>query len=243
MANRAYLGLWLRDFSEATMLAHFERFLAAAPLSPTSPFTEVVIQAVDSSEAPLVEWDLRGQGFNVPDVVQLARDHVHSDISYLVGAQWDLWVLEPVVGLWTRSPLPLTILCQGPDYDSSACAELGHFYVDLGFEHLFTGHAGVLNSRPAAAVSPEAAGRDGSASNAITGEALSGHVLAEKAFSAWIARGEHLLEYHEKTRENIQQLFSWVRGLEQILPVESIRLWSEGEENFEARLDEILVRR
>jgi hypothetical protein len=243
MANRAYLGLWLREFSEATMLAHFERFLAAAPLSPTSPLTELVIQAVDSSEPTLAEWDLRGQGFGVPDLVELARDHVHADVSYLVGAQWDLWVLEPAVGLWSRSPLPLTILCQGPDYDSNAWAELGHFHVDLGFEHLFTGHAGVLNSRPAAAVSAEAAGHDGSASNANTGPAVSGHVLAEKAFSAWIARGEHLLEYHEKTRENIQQVFSWVRGLEEALPVESIRLWSEGEENFEARLDEILARR
>ena len=243
MANRAYLGLWLRDFSEATVLAHFERFLTAAPLSATSPLTGLVIQAVDCSEAPLAEWDLRGQGFVASDLAQLARNFVHSDIGYIVTALWDLWVLDPVTGLWARSSLPLTILCQGTDYDSGACTELGHFHVDLGFEHLFTGHAGVLGSRRAAASSPEAAAPDGSASNAITGQATAGNVLAERAFSAWIAQGEHLREYHEKIRENIQQLISWVRGLEQALPVESIRLWSEGEENFEARLDEILALR
>jgi hypothetical protein len=32
----------------------------------------------------------------------------------------------------------------------------------------------------------------------------------------------------------------WMRAVEEALPVERFRLWSEGEENFEARLDEIL---
>jgi hypothetical protein len=50
-----------------------------------------------------------------------------------------------------------------------------------------------------------------------------------------------LREYQEKTRENIQQLMGWMRTVEETLPVERVRLWSEGEENFEARLDEILA--
>ena len=53
----------------------------------------------------------------------------------------------------------------------------------------------------------------------------------------------NLKEYHAKTRENIQQLFRWVESLEQALPVERSELWSEGEENFEARLDAIAARR
>jgi hypothetical protein len=32
-----------------------------------------------------------------------------------------------------------------------------------------------------------------------------------------------------------------MQAVEQALPVERYRLWSEGEENFEARLDEILA--
>jgi hypothetical protein len=50
-----------------------------------------------------------------------------------------------------------------------------------------------------------------------------------------------LREYQEKTRENIQKLMGWMRAVEEALPVERFRLWSEGEENFEARLDEILA--
>jgi hypothetical protein len=243
MANRAYLGVWLREFSEANLLAQFERFLASAPLSSTLPFTELVIQAVASSETPLAEWDLRGQGFTAPDIAQLAREYVHSDTAFLVGACWDLWVLDPAAGLWTRSASPLTLLCQGPEYDSGASAEFGHLHADLGFEHLFTGHAGVLGSRRASAVVQEATLLDGAASDGSAVPSAVGQRPAEQAFSAWIAQGQHLREYHEKTRENIQQLFSWMRGVEQALPVERMRLWSEGEENFEARLDEILALR
>jgi hypothetical protein len=38
-------------------------------------------------------------------------------------------------------------------------------------------------------------------------------------------------------------LFNWVEDIERALPVERSELWSEGEENFEGRLDAILARR
>ena len=57
-----------------------------------------------------------------------------------------------------------------------------------------------------------------------------------------MAVSNNLKEYHAKTRENIQQLFNWVEAIERALPVERSELWSEGEENFEARLDAILAR-
>jgi hypothetical protein len=56
-----------------------------------------------------------------------------------------------------------------------------------------------------------------------------------------MSQPQNLREYHEKTRENIHKLLEWTAGVERALPVERIRLWSEGEENFEARLDEILA--
>jgi hypothetical protein len=56
-----------------------------------------------------------------------------------------------------------------------------------------------------------------------------------------MAQPQNLREYQEKTRENIQKLMGWMRAVEEALPVDRVRLWSEGEENFEARLDEILA--
>jgi hypothetical protein len=57
----------------------------------------------------------------------------------------------------------------------------------------------------------------------------------------WMSQPQNLREYQEKTRENIKKLMDWMRSAEEALPVEKIPLWSEGEENFEARLDEILA--
>jgi hypothetical protein len=54
---------------------------------------------------------------------------------------------------------------------------------------------------------------------------------------------ENLKEYHRKTKENIQKLFAWVEAVEAALPVQRSELSSEGEENFEARLDAILAQR
>jgi hypothetical protein len=60
MANRAYAGLWIRNFGEASTLSHFEHFLATVPLAAEpARFTELVIRGVDSTETPLEEHDLR----------------------------------------------------------------------------------------------------------------------------------------------------------------------------------------
>ena len=51
MANRAYLRVWTRDFSEELMIAQFARFLASAPLSASmNTFTELTVQPVDATE-------------------------------------------------------------------------------------------------------------------------------------------------------------------------------------------------
>jgi hypothetical protein len=52
---------------------------------------------------------------------------------------------------------------------------------------------------------------------------------------------ENLQRYQENTQENIRKLMDWVRHIEKAVPVERVRLWSEGEGDFEARLDEILA--
>ena len=58
-----------------------------------------------------------------------------------------------------------------------------------------------------------------------------------------MAQPERLREYQEKTRENIRELMGWMEQVQRALPVERFRLWSEGKENFEARLDDILAAR
>jgi len=224
MANRAYLRVWTRDFSEKTMVAEFARFLTTAPLiEGEGRFQELIIQAVDATETPVSEWDLKDGTFGPAEVAALAAPHLNEDTAFVVEAQWDLWTFNIDTLKWAQGPQPLTLICHGKAYDEGAATTAGHFLADLGFEHLFTGHAGLL--------------APGAAKNPFDN---SDHPV-EKTFRNWMANPDNLKQYHQKTRENIKKLFGWVEAVEAALPVERSELWSEGEDNFEARLDAILA--
>ena len=226
MANHAYLRVWTRDFSIETMLAEFARFLTTAPLSATqNTFSELIVQAVDATEIPVAEWDLRPLKMGPAEVTALAVQHLNSDTAYTAHAKWDLWSFDIETLKWQQKPEPLTLSCHGVDYDGGLAATSGHFMADLGFEHFFTGHGGLL--------------APGAASNPFSS---SDHPM-EHTFRQWMSASNNLKEYHAKTRENIQQLFNWVESIQLALPIERSGLWSEGEENFEARLDAILSQR
>ena len=224
MANQAYLGVWCKEFSEERMLEQFGAFLGTVAFSTTKPgFTGLTIRAVDSSEAPLLEEDLRAAPLDTAGITELIREQIHRDSSYEVRANWDLWEFDVSAAKWLNGPRALEIFCHGQDYDDSFWQENGHIEAALGFEHLFPGLAGLLGIRQIGkrlAESPE-----------------------EARFLEAMAWPENLQAYQEKTRENIGKLLDWVRRIEKAVPVERVRLWSEGEENFEARMEEILAAR
>lgn len=225
MANRAYLSIWTRDFSRETMIAQFARFLATVPLSEQrSGFDQLIIQAIDPTETPVAEWDMREGTFGAAEVAAIAVQQIHEDTAYIVEAQWDMWTFESETLKWQRGPQPLEIVCRGLEYDGGSAESDGDFSVDLGFEHLFTGHAGIL--------------APGAASNPFDS---SDHPV-EKTFRQWMSVDANKREYAAKARENIQQLFGWIESIERALPVARNELRSEGEENFEARLDAIVGR-
>ena len=200
MANRAYLRVWTRDFSNQTMIAEFARFLTTAPISEgEGGFQQLTVQAVDATETAVAEWDLREGTIGPAEIAALAAQHLNDDTAFIVEAEWDLWSFDMETLKWTQGRQPL--------------------------EHLFTGHGGLLV--PSAEKNPLES---------------SDHSV-EKTFRNWMASTENLKQYHQKTQENIQKLFRWVEAVEAALPVERSELWSEGEENFEARLDAILAQR
>src|SRR5260221_3831321 len=110
MANRAYLRTWTRDFSEATMIPEFGRLLSSAPLSTSkSAFTELRIQAVDRTEIPVAEWDLRDQGYGPPEIVALAVQHLDTDTADFVGANSDIWLFDMEPRKCRHEPQPRTL--------------------------------------------------------------------------------------------------------------------------------------
>jgi hypothetical protein len=223
MSNQSYLSVWCEHFSEDRILPQFRDFLATVPFSTTRPgFTHLVIRAVDPTESPVLEQDLRPMPLDADGVIEMIRDQLHSDCSYEVRCHWDLTGLDPLAATSKIETRPMEIRCNGEDYDEGAWQENGHIQVNFGFEHFFTGHAGLLGIRPTTRTpeSPE-----------------------EARFLEAMAWPENLEKYQKATRTNIRKLFDWVRAIEKAIPVERLRLWSEGEENFEARLEEILAAR
>ncbi len=207
------------------MLQQFGALLGTVPFSATQPgFTHLTVRAVDSSEAPIIEDDLRASPVDAAGIIEMMTEHIHGDSSYEVCTHWDLWELDPASAKWSNRPTRLEIFCHAEDYDDQFWRENGHIQVSLGFEHLFTGHAGLLGIRQigkrTAAESPE-----------------------EARFLEAMAWPENLQAYHEKTRENIRKLLDWGRRIEKAVQPDKMRLWSEGEENFEARMEEILAMR
>lgn len=224
MANRAYAGVWTKGFSEATMLEQFEAFLGTIPYSQTySGLTGLVVRAVDPGESPLMDQDFRWQPLAPAGLVGLAREYLNGDVAFEASAYWDVWMFDVEAGHWEQRPQRLLLTSFGEAYDEGAWETMGHFHVDLGFEHLFTGHAGLLGFNGRRAAAPE-------------------HP-AEAAFVARMSDPANLREYGEKTRQNIRKLFDWMQLISTTLPVEKSLLWSEGEQNFEARLDEIVAAR
>ena len=226
MANQSYLSVWCQDFPEEKMIERFGDFLATVPFSASKPgFSYLTIRAVDASEAPIFEQDLRSVPLDPAGIIELSRDHLHSDCAYEARAHWDLWSFDAgeSKGGWKNEPQPIDLICYGEDYDGSAWQENGHLQAVLGFEHFFTGHAGLLGFRQGAAAAAESP--------------------EEARFLEAMAWPENLEKYQEKTRDNIRRLFDWVHAIEKAIPGGRIRLWSEGEENFEARLEEILATR
>lgn len=220
MANRAYLSVWCRDWSANKQLELLVKFLATVPHSAERPgFMRLVIRAVDPAEAPLADFDLRAAPADAVRIGELAAEQMHSDSAFEMEAYWDLWVRE--AGQWLLRPQKLEIFSYGEAFDGGAFREVGHFHANLGFEHLFTGHGGLLGMSERPLAEPQ-------------------HP-AEAEFLRTMAQPGNLREYHEKTRENIRHVYRWMMGIERALPVERSRLWSEGEENLEARMEEILA--
>jgi hypothetical protein len=220
MANRCYLSIWTSGYDEDVMLDRFERFLETVPLSAKRPgFSNLAIRAISAAETPLLDADARA-ATGPADLVALMREHRNRDSAYEVEAYWDLWQRDSASGLWQREPQRLLLMANGEDFDDGVAAEVGHFTAEIGLEYLYTGHGGLLGTRGPSNADEEA---------------------AEDEFLSQMTREEYISEYFAKTRENAQQLLTWLRAVEHALPVERYRLWSEGEENLEARLDEVLA--
>ena len=147
MANQSYLSVWCKNFSEERMLEDFGKFLETVPFSAAKPgFAFLIVRAVDARESPMLEQDLRAVPLDAGGIIEIAGIICTGTPPMRSHCNWDLWAFD-AEGRWQLEPQPLELFCHGEDYDEGFWQESGHIQVNLGFEHLFTGHAGLLGMR------------------------------------------------------------------------------------------------
>jgi hypothetical protein len=221
MLNQSYLSLWFSDFTVERGTHHLEALLTLFPASATRPDLRLIIRGLDTTQSVTLERELDRD----PAAIRsLASEFLHEDTGYEVTARWDLWQWEQQEGLkleWTEQPSPVEFLLQGLEFDDKSYTDTGHVWIRLGAEHLFTGHAGML-----------------------TGDEIRPEDFTDRKENefAWaLQEPQNLHDYRRFTRENVRTLYGYLREIEKSLPVERLRLWSEGEQDFEELTEKILA--
>ncbi len=183
MADQLYLSYWLRNYSEQTMLRHFEKLLRLFPFSrlATQASTFKVL-AVDYSEPQVIEIPY-APPVPIEDVLAVAKDFQNADACYQLDTWWDLWQFDTD---WELRPSRVQLAGFGPEFAS----ENGeHLTIEFG---------------------------------------LDAHFLPQPA----LPNSLRMIE------SNIKSLLKLVHDLDDALPVETRKLWSESGENFAEKLQQ-----
>jgi hypothetical protein len=138
MSDRLYLSCWVRAYSGATMLLHFETMLALFPFSRLAKRGALLnIYAVEHAEPALAERDFP-PGATAAEIVAQAGEFTEPDCSVEVETEWDLW--QHGDQGWELRPATVRLVCFGPDFDN----ENGdHLRIELGLDALYLPQEGV----------------------------------------------------------------------------------------------------
>ena len=84
MTDQLYLSIWLDQEARGKRLKHFETLLRLFPFSQRPQGqTTVSVQAVDSTEPPLLERPMNGP-IDVEDVLEILHDYTGDDVAQRV---------------------------------------------------------------------------------------------------------------------------------------------------------------
>lgn len=117
VTDQLFLSIWLEQHRRANRLQYFEKLLRFFPFSQRSqPQSTVSVQAVGTTEPPLLEQALNGP-FDVSEIMAFLRDFSGDDLAYRVESWWDLWQYETD---WSLRPARVVLSCFGPEFDSGS---------------------------------------------------------------------------------------------------------------------------
>lgn len=217
MADQLFLSYWLRNYNESTMLRNYEKLLRLFPFSRLAQQANTFkIMAVDANE-PVVAEIPYSPPVPLEAVLAVAKDFQNADACYRLETWWDLWQFgsEEAVGDWKLAPSRVALCCFGPEFDQSPSAQ-----------------AGSPEAPQTAVIEFPGAGDDVAIGCALEIEfGIDAHFLPQPDVPA----STRMIE------SNIKSLLKLVHDLDDALPVETRRLWSESGENFAEKLQQALM--
>jgi hypothetical protein len=135
VTDQLYLSIWLENGVHAKRLKQFETLLRLFPFSQRPQGqTTISVQAIDSTEPPLLERPLNGP-VDVEDVLEVLHDYTGNDIAQRVESFWDLW--QFVDANWVLAPTRVALICQGPEFDNNteqAVADQEQLRIEFGLD-------------------------------------------------------------------------------------------------------------
>jgi hypothetical protein len=213
MADQLYLSYWLRNFSEPTMLRHYEKLLRLFPFSRLAQQASTFrVLAVDYSEPIVVEIPYPPP-VPIDAILAAAKDFQNADSCYRLETWWDLW---HYTSEWKLEPTRVALSCFGPEFDQgNAGIHPGQFPAQQNAVTEFPGSA------------------EGAAANCA--------IEIEFGIDANFLPQPELPDSPRVIQSNIKSLLKLVHDLDDALPVETRMLWSESGENFSEKLHQALL--
>jgi hypothetical protein len=211
MADQLFLSYWLRNYNHSTMLRNYEKLLRLFPFSRlASQASTFKIMAVDVRE-PVVAEIPYPPPVPIDALLAVAKDFQNPDSSYRLEAWWDLWQFD---GEWELAPARVALCCFGPDFNQSP-----------------SGLADSLETQRTPVIQFPGPYEDAAIGCALEIEfGIDANFLPQPD----LPDSPHLIE------SNIKSLLKLVHDLDDALPVETRRLWSESGENFAEKLQQAL---
>ena len=211
MADQLFLSYWLRNYNDATMLRNYEKLLRLFPFSRLAQQASTFkIMAVDANEPVVAEIPYPAPA-PVDDILAVAKDFQNLDSSYRLETWWDLWQFDDD---WKLAPARVVLCCFGPEFDQNP-------------------------SGPPSALSSEQR-RVIPFPNPDEDLAIGCALEIEFGIDANFLPQPDVPGSPRMVQSNIKSLLKLVHDLDDALPVETRRLWSESGQNFAEKLQQSL---
>jgi len=227
MADQLFLSYWLRNYSESTMLRNYEKLLRLFPFSRLAGQASTFkIMAVDANE-PVVAEVPYPPPVPVDAVLAIAKDFQNADACYRLETWWDLWQFgsEDSLNDWKLAPTRVALCCFGPEFDQSPSGNAQP-------RHEIPRHNDLHQAQRAPVIPFPDAHED-----AAIGCALE----VEFGIDANFLPQPDVPDSPRLIQSNIKSLLKLVHDLDDALPVETRRLWSESGGNFAEKLQQALT--